>query len=114
MFGIDHGALLCGGCDQCAAGQVIGFSKQPAGALLDSGDSGLVKKILFHPCDGQMMFEILFHSGKVAALQVASGDDARSQRLGGTIGQFVDEVVLAGYCTTVLWLWDCPMPFGAR
>jgi hypothetical protein len=51
MFCIDHGMLLCGGGDQSTSGQVICFSKQSAGSLLDGGDGGLIKKILFHPCD---------------------------------------------------------------
>ncbi len=42
------------------------------------------------------MFEIIFHSGKIGALQVAAGYDSRRQRLRRTVGQFVDEVVLAG------------------
>ncbi len=51
MFGIYHGVLLCGGGDQRPSGQVICFSKQSTGALLNGGDGGLIKKILFHPCD---------------------------------------------------------------
>ena len=86
MVDIDHGRLISSGGNQSAAGQMIGFSEQPAGALMDSGDGVLIKKILFNACDGQVMFEVILDAGKVAALQVAAGHNSGSQRCRGTIG----------------------------
>ena len=73
MFGIDYGCLVSSGCNQSAACQMIRFSKQSAGSLLDGGDCVLIKKIVFNACDGQVMFEVILHSGQVGALQVAAG-----------------------------------------
>jgi len=80
MVGIDHCRLIGSSSNQGAAGQVIGFSKQSAGALMDSGDGVLIKKILFNAGDGQVMFEVILHAGKVGALQVAAGYNSGSQR----------------------------------
>ena len=68
MFSIDQGSLIGSGGNQSPAGQVICFSKQSAGALLDSGDCVLIKKVVFNACDGQVMFEVILHSCKVGAL----------------------------------------------
>jgi len=68
MFGIDHGLLVSCGGNQSTAGQMICFAEQSAGCLLDSGDYVLIKKIVFNACDGQVMFEVILHSGKIGAL----------------------------------------------
>src|SRR5210317_2002041 len=96
MVSIYHVSLICCGGNQSAASQMISFSKQSAGSLMDSGYSVLIKKIVFNACDGQVMFEVILHSGKIGALQVAAGHHSGGQGLRRTVGQFVDEVVLSG------------------
>jgi hypothetical protein len=44
LCGYVDGFCLCGS-DQCTAGQMIGFSKKPAGALMDCYCGSLVEKI---------------------------------------------------------------------
>ena len=68
MVGVDRHGFLFRSNNNGASGQVIGFSKQSAGALMDSGDGVLIKKILFNARDGQVMFEVILHSGKIGAL----------------------------------------------
>ena len=46
------GLISCGG-NQSAAGQMISFSKQSAGSLMDSGYCVLIKKIVFNACDAR-------------------------------------------------------------
>jgi hypothetical protein len=41
---------------------------------------------LFTAGDGQVMFEVILHAGKVGALQVAASHNSGSQRRRGAIG----------------------------
>ena len=84
MVGIDHAVLISSGGNQGTASQMIGFSKQPAGALVDSVDGILIKKILINACDAQVVFEVILHAGKISACRwlratilEASGADER-------------------------------------
>ena len=47
MFGGDREGLLGRSGNQSSTGQVIGFTKEAAGALLDSGDGCLVQGVGF-------------------------------------------------------------------
>lgn len=68
MFGINQRGLISSSGNQRASGQMICFSEQSAGTLMDSGYCILVKKVLFNARDGQVMFEVIVHSGKIGAL----------------------------------------------
>ena len=95
MFGSDgHGLLICR-CDQCASCQVVGFSEQAAGALVNGGKGRIVKKGVFDAGEGEVVGEIFLHLFSVHGLQVASGDDSGSQGHGRLIREQVDKAGLA-------------------
>ena len=71
-----HRLVLSGG-DEGASGQMVGFSEQSSGALVNGGDSCFVKEGRLDAGDGQVMIQIHFHILAVDALQMASGDDSR-------------------------------------
>jgi hypothetical protein len=67
---------LFGGCNQCPAGQVIGFSKETARALVDGGNGGFIKEVALDTAEPYVVADVLMHIRKTQALQVTSGDDA--------------------------------------
>ena len=86
MVGVNQRGLIRSSGNQSASGQMICFSEQSAGTLMDSGHCILIKKVLFNAGDGQVMFEVILHSGKIGALQVTAGHNSGSQRLRRTVG----------------------------
>ena len=76
MLGADgHGFFFCRN-DQGPAGEVVGFSQKPPGALVDGGDGGVIEEVAGNPCDGQVVLEVELHLLSVEAFEVAAGDDA--------------------------------------
>ena len=95
MLRVDgHRLCLCC-CDESSSGQVIGFSEESSGALMDGGNSGRIEEILFYAGYREVMLEVLFHFLSICCFEVASGDDSGSQRLGGTIHKLIYEVGLS-------------------
>ena len=76
MLGADFLRFFAGRSQQCSPGQVVGFTEQTAGTLMDGGDRLIIEGGVFEPCDSQVVGQIALHSLSVDLLQVASGDDA--------------------------------------
>ena len=71
MVGVDsHGFIFCGD-DDGAAGKMIGFSEQASGTLLDSGNGCFIEDVVFNPCDGEVVIEVLLHLLTSYAFEVA-------------------------------------------
>lgn len=96
MFSGDLLALFIGGGDQSAASEVVGSSKQAAGALLDSGDGLGREELGFDSGDGQVVGEVGLHLIEVDPFKVASGDDAGRKRQRGAVLEKIHKVILAG------------------
>ena len=75
VFGADLGAFLRGGGDQSSSGQMVGFAKEAAGALVDSRNRLLAEKRVIQPGDSQVMIQVILHALAVYALQMTPGDD---------------------------------------
>ena len=75
MVGMDrHGSLFCGDNDG-ASGQVVGFSEQSTGTLLDSGNGCFIEDVVFNPRDGEVVLEVLLHLLAGYAFEVAASHD---------------------------------------
>jgi len=86
MVRCDGGALLSCCCDQGASGQVICLPEDAPGALVDSGEGGWIKGSFLYSCDGQMMFDVVFHVLAINPFQMATGHDTGGQGTGGWSG----------------------------
>ncbi len=76
MVGVDcHGFLFRSDYDS-TSGQVVGFSEQPSGALMDGGNGCFIKDSVFDPCDGKVVFEILLHLFTGYAFEVTASHDS--------------------------------------
>jgi hypothetical protein len=71
----DLGGFIPGRNNDGTPGQVVGFSEQTTGSLMDGGDSCRFKQIFMNTCDGQMMEQIGFHALPVHSLEMASPYD---------------------------------------
>jgi hypothetical protein len=95
MFRCDGDTLLSCCCDQGASGKMICLSKEASGTLADGGEGSRIEGVFLHPCDGQMMPDVVLHVLAVDALQMAAGHNTGGQGLGGAIGEFINQVRLA-------------------
>jgi len=94
MVGVDsHGFIFCGD-DDGAAGKMVGFSEQASGTLLDSGNGCFIEDVVFNPCDGEVVIEVLLHLLTGYAFEVATSHDTGCQRKGGSIHKIVNQVGL--------------------
>ena len=91
MFCSDCHALLFGCRNEGSSGQVICLSEQAPGALVDSGDGGLIKEVFLHPCNGQVVSEILLHVLSADSLEVASCHNPGGKGLRGAVSEFIDQ-----------------------
>ena len=96
MVGGDDLGLLGSGGDEGASGQVIGFTEEAAGSLLDGGDRRLLQGIGFQAGQGQMVSQVVGHFLPGDALEMAAGDDPGSQGPGGAEDQLIDQGALTG------------------
>ena len=76
MIGSDHVFFFSRGGDHGPAREVVGFSKQPTGALMNGGDGGLFEARMLDSRNPEMMKEISFHFLTVHSLQMAAGHDS--------------------------------------
>ena len=64
-----------GSGDESPPGQMIGFSQEPAGSLMDSDDSGVIEEIDGDACDSGVMVEIETHILEIETIEMTPGDD---------------------------------------
>ncbi|MBW1778572.1 MAG: hypothetical protein JRJ54_13410, partial [Deltaproteobacteria bacterium] len=61
MVGGDGQGLIFGGHDDGAPGQVIGFSEEPSGALVDGGHRRFIEDVVSRPADVEVMAKVFMH-----------------------------------------------------
>src|ERR671919_302647 len=66
------------------------------GALLDGGDGWWGEELSFHSGDTEVMGEVELHLLEVDPFEMASGDDARSQRQRGAVLERIEKIILTG------------------
>lgn len=94
MIGIDgHGFVFCGD-DEGASGQMVGFSEEASGALLDGGNGCFIEDVVFHACDGEVMGKVSLHLVTGDPFKMAASDDTGCEGKGGSIHQAVNQVGL--------------------
>ena len=76
MLGVDSHGLRSRSGNKGISGQMVSLPEQSPGALVDSGNSGVIEEVFFNSRNGQMMFEVLFHIFSVDAFQMAPGHDS--------------------------------------
>ena len=74
MFGIDGFLIVHCSSNKSSPGEMIRFSVNTAGALVNGSYSGLVKKHVFDACNLQMMQQVILHLFTVDADEVTFGD----------------------------------------
>ena len=75
MIGGNGLRVIFGSGDESASGQMIGFSQNAAGALMDGDGSGVIEEMGCDARDFGVMGKIYLHVLKVLAFEMASGDD---------------------------------------
>jgi hypothetical protein len=96
MFGADLKAFWGGVGDEGTPGQVVGFSEEAGGALVDGGNGLFGEDRVAQAGDAQVMVEIGLHVLAFDALEMASGGDPGSQGEGSLPVELVEKVVLPG------------------
>lgn len=59
---------MCGGRDECAAGEMVCFSEESSGALVYCGDGVVLEGVLVDAGDFKMVSQVLFHFESVDTL----------------------------------------------
>ena len=76
MFGgYGYGLILSGG-DERTSGQMVCFSEEAPGTLVNGGDGRFIEGIGFDPRNGQVMCYVGLHALTMDPLQMASGNDS--------------------------------------
>ena len=96
MLGGNLVAFLCSSGHEGTAGEVVGPAQQTARALMDSCDGLVGEQVVGDPGHLEVMNEVELHLLARDTLEVAAGDDARTQGLTGAELELIDEVVLPG------------------
>ncbi len=74
MFGNDLLAFFSGGGNQSSPGQMIGLAEEASRPLMDGGNGLFGKDGVVHPCEAEVMVEIILHALAVHGFQMASSD----------------------------------------
>src|SRR3989338_838263 len=88
-------AFLCGGGDECAAGEVVNISEDASGGLVGGGNSLGFEESWVASCDFEMMGHVIGGLLFIARSEMHSGGDSGSQRSGRGVSQFIDQILLA-------------------
>ena len=75
MIGGDGKRFVFGRHDNGSACQMVGFSEQPTGALVDGGDRRLIEDAVRNAADAKMMQKIFVHLGARFPFKMAAGHD---------------------------------------
>jgi len=79
-----------------AAGQVVCFSEQPSGALMNGGYRRFIEDVVRSPADIEVMAQVFVHLAAGDAFQVAAGHDPGGKRHRGALHQAVYQIGLSG------------------
>jgi len=79
MVGGDGRCLFMSGGDEGASGEVVCFSEQAAGSLVDGGDGGFVEERCFDAGDVQVVIQVSFHSLAIDAYEMSFGYYSRGK-----------------------------------
>ena len=94
MVGVDrHGFIFCGDNDG-SAGQMVGFSEQPTGTLLDSGNGCFIEDVVFNPGDAEVVLEILLHLLTGYPFEMTAPHDTGCQGKRRSIHKVIDQIGL--------------------
>lgn len=94
MLGRDVLAFFAARGGEDALGQEVGAAQEASRSLVNRQGRLLGKEPLLHSRDLQVMIQIGSHVLELEVLEVASSDDAQSDRPQGVEHELVDEVVL--------------------
>ncbi len=74
MIRTDLLAFFSGGGNQSSSGQMIGLAEEASRPLMDGGDGLFGKDGVIHPCEAEVMVEVIIHALAVDGFQMASSD----------------------------------------
>ena len=80
MVGGDSHGFILGRDNYGPPGQVVGFSEEAAGALMDGGHCGFIEDIVSHAADIKVVSHVFMHLTPGDPFQVAAGHDPGRKR----------------------------------
>ena len=76
VFGGYGYGLILRGSDERTSGQMVCFSEEPPGTLVNGGDGRFIEGIGSDAGNGQVMCYVCLHAFTMDPLQMASGNDS--------------------------------------